>query len=163
MEINISIMETLVIALIILFSGYFCNSKIAFLRNNNIPEPVVGGIVFSIFAAIVHSLFNIHFNFDMSLKTPLMTVFFTTVGLGASFSLLVKGGPKVVLFLGVASLYLLVQNAIGISLAIGTGMNPLMGLIGGSVTLSGGHGNAPRQAGLGNGFARRVRHRISNF
>ncbi len=148
MDINVGILETLVVALIILFSGYFCNSKIAFLRNNNIPEPVVGGILFSILAAIGHSFFDIHFNFEMSFKNPLMTVFFTTVGLGASYSLLLKGGPKVILFLGVATLYLLVQNAVGISLAIGAGMDPLMGLIGGSVTLSGGHGNGATYADL---------------
>ena len=77
-----------------------------------------------------------------------MTVFFTTVGLGASFTLLIKGGPKVALFLGVATLYLLVQNAIGVSIATATGMEPLMGLIGGSVTLSGGHGNGATYADL---------------
>lgn len=148
MNIEINLIETLVIALMILFIGYFCNSKIAFLRNNNIPEPVVGGIVFSLFAAFVHSTFSIDFQFDMSLKNPLMTMFFTTVGLGASYSLLLKGGPKVVLFLGLASVYLIVQNALGVSLAMATGMDPLMGLIGGSVTLSGGHGNGATYADL---------------
>lgn len=148
MNIEINLIETLVIALFILFTGYFCNSKIAFLRNNNIPEPVVGGIVFSLLAALLHSVFSINFQFDMSLKNPLMTMFFTTVGLGASYSLLLRGGPKVILFLGVATLYLLVQNALGVSLAVAAGMEPLMGLIGGSVTLSGGHGNGATYADL---------------
>ncbi len=148
MNIDVNIIETLTIALLILFLGYYCNSKISFLRNNNIPEPVVGGIVFSLIAAVAHSFFDVNFNFDMSFKNPLMTVFFTTVGLGASFSLLIKGGPKVILFLGVASLYLIVQNAVGVSIAMSTGLDPLMGLIGGSVTLSGGHGNGATYADL---------------
>jgi len=148
MNIEINLVETLVIALVILFTGYFFNSKIAFLRNNNIPEPVVGGIAFSLFAALAYSVFSINFQFDMSLKSPLMTMFFTTVGLGASYSLLLKGGPKVVLFLGLATVYLLVQNALGVSLAMANGMEPLMGLIGGSVTLSGGHGNGATYADL---------------
>ena len=148
MNIEINLIETLLIALFILFTGYYCNSKIAFLRNNNIPEPVIGGILFSLFAAFLYSVFSVNFQFDMSLKNPLMTMFFTTVGLGASYSLLLKGGPKVVLFLGVATLYLLVQNALGVSLAVATGMDPLMGLIGGSVTLSGGHGNGATYADL---------------
>lgn len=158
MNIEISTIETLLISLIILFSGYFLNGKIAFLRNNNIPEPVVGGIAFSLIAAVLHSYFDINFQFDMSFKSPLMTIFFTTVGLGASYSLLLKGGPKVLLFLGVATAYLLVQNAIGVSIATATGMDPLMGLIGGSVTLSGGHGTGATYAdlfmseyGMGNG------------
>ncbi|MBB1384737.1 sodium/glutamate symporter [Pseudoalteromonas sp. SG45-5] len=148
MHIEISTLETLLVSLVILFSGYYLNSKIAFLKNNNIPEPVVGGICFSIIAAIVHVYFDINFEFNMALKTPLMTIFFTTVGLGASFSLLIKGGPKVVLFLGVATIYLLIQNAIGVSIALASGMEPLMGLIGGSVTLSGGHGNGATYADL---------------
>ena len=148
MNIEVNIIETLAVALLILFSGYFFNSKIAFLRNNNIPEPVVGGICFSLLAAIAHSFFEINLNFDMSFKNPLMTIFFTTVGLGASFSLLLKGGPKVILFLGVVTLYLMLQNAVGVSLAMVSGLDPLMGLIGGSVTLSGGHGNGATYADL---------------
>ncbi|MCJ8321580.1 MAG: sodium/glutamate symporter [Colwellia sp.] len=148
MNIDVGILETLLVSLLILFSGYFLNSKISFLKTNNIPEPVVGGIAFSLFAAIAHSYFNINFNFDMSFKNPLMLVFFTTVGLGASFSLLIKGGPKVVLFLGVASLYLLIQNAVGVSIALIAGIEPLMGLIGGSITLSGGHGTGATYAEL---------------
>ena len=84
----------------------------------------------------------------MSLKTPFMIMFFTTVGLGASFGLLVKGGPKVALFLLVASLYLLVQNAVGVSFALLSDMNPVMGLMLGTVTLSGGHGNGATYAEL---------------
>jgi len=148
MNIEVGLIETLLVSLLILFSGYFLNSKIAFLRENNIPEPVVGGIAFSILAAIGHTYFGIDFQFEMSFKSPLMIMFFTTVGLGASFSLLLKGGPKVLLFLGVATFYLLVQNAVGITVAISTGMNPLMGLIGGSVTLSGGHGTGATYAEL---------------
>ncbi|WP_372761201.1 sodium/glutamate symporter [Pseudoalteromonas sp.] len=148
MNIEISIIETLLVSLLILFAGYYLNSKITFLKDNNIPEPVVGGIAFSIIAAILHIYFDVNFQFDMTFKTPLMTLFFTTVGLGASFSLLLKGGPKVALFLGVATLYLLVQNAVGVSIAAATGMEPLMGLIGGSVTLSGGHGSGATYADL---------------
>lgn len=148
MTIVVGVTETLFVALIILFSGYFLNSKISFLRSNNIPEPVVGGITFSLLMTLAHAYFTIDFQFDMSLKNPLMTMFFTTVGLGASFNLLLKGGPKVILFLAVASLYLIVQNAIGITYALSTGMEPLMGLIAGSVTLSGGHGNGATYADL---------------
>ncbi|CAM3826646.1 Sodium/glutamate symporter [Rheinheimera salexigens] len=148
MNIEISVVETLIVSLLILFAGYYLNSKIAFLKNNSIPEPVVGGIAFSIIAAIIHVYFDINLEFDMTFKNPLMTMFFITVGLGASFSLLIKGGPKVAIFLGITTVYLLFQNAVGVSIAVATGMEPLMGLIGGSVTLSGGHGNGATYADL---------------
>ncbi|PCI34687.1 MAG: sodium/glutamate symporter [Elusimicrobia bacterium] len=146
MEFQLGMISTTAIALAILFAGYFLNDKIALLKNNNIPEPVVGGIAFSVLSAILYLQFGISFAFDMTLKNPLMLVFFTTVGLGASLKLLAKGGPKVLLFLGVASLYLVFQNGIGVFLARATDMNPLFGLLAGSITLSGGHGTGATYA-----------------
>lgn len=146
MQIDVGFFETLAVALVILFAGYKINNQFHFLKNNNIPEPVVGGIVFSVLSALLYSHFDISLQFDMRLKTPLMILFFTSVGLGASFKLLVKGGPKVFLFLGIASLYLVVQNAVGISLAMTTGLHPLFGMIAGSITLSGGHGTGATYA-----------------
>ena len=151
MALQFGLVETLVVALVILFAGYFLNSKVALLRDNNIPEPVVGGLVFSLLSAVLYTQFNVDIHFDMSLKTPLMILFFTTVGLGASVGLLIKGGPKVAVFLLVASAYLALQNALGVSLAWLTDLNPLMGLMLGSVTLSGGHGNGATYAELFSG------------
>lgn len=148
MNIELGLLETLVVALFILFLGYFLNEKIPVLKDNNIPEPVVGGIAFSLLSALLHTQFALDIRFDMSMKTPLMILFFTTVGLGASVSLLVKGGPKVAIFMCVATLYLIFQNVVGVSLAMFTDMNPLMGLMLGSVTLSGGHGNGATYAEL---------------
>lgn len=148
MEIELTLQQTLIIALGILLLGYFLNSRVVFLKNNNIPEPVVGGLIFSLFSAFAYSNYNTTLNFDMTLKSPLMTLFFTTVGLGASFKLLKLGGPKVILFLAVATGYLFIQNIVGISIAHFAGIDYLYGLIGGSVTLSGGHGNAATYADL---------------
>ncbi|MCK5884382.1 MAG: sodium/glutamate symporter [Bacteriovoracaceae bacterium] len=146
MNIQLSMIQTMAVALVILFLGYFLNAKVKFLKRNNIPEPVVGGIAFALLNWVVFSFFNISFTFDMTLKGPLMLAFFTTVGLGASFKLLVKGGPKVALFLLVATIYLIVQNGVGVFLAIATDLNPLSGLLAGSVTLSGGHGTGATYA-----------------
>jgi glutamate:Na+ symporter, ESS family len=148
MEIELTLQQTLITALGILLLGYFLNSRVVFLKNNNIPEPVVGGLIFSLFSALAYSNYNTSLNFDMTLKSPLMTLFFTTVGLGASFKLLKLGGPKVILFLAVATGYLFIQNIVGISIAHFAGIDYLYGLIGGSVTLSGGHGNAATYADL---------------
>ncbi len=69
-----------------------------------------------------------------------MLMFFATVGLAANYKQLVKGGLKVFWFLAIASVYILIQNAIGVSFASLLGLDPLMGLVAGSITLSGGHG-----------------------
>ena len=146
MTISMGMMETLLVALLIMFLGYFLNHKIPVLKKNNIPEPVVGGIAFSFLTMALYLGWGISLSFDMTLKNPLMLVFFTTVGLGASLKLLVKGGPKVLIFLGVASVYLVCQNFIGVLLASLSDLHPLNGLLAGSVTLSGGHGTGATYA-----------------
>lgn len=140
MNFHLDLVQTVGLAIVVLFVGYFFNARIAFLRENNIPEPVVGGIFFAVVTSIVYAYLDLQFTFDLGLKNPLMLTFFTTVGLGASFKLLARGGPKVLLFLALASVYLLVQDAIGVALATLTDLHPNLGLLGGSVTLAGGHG-----------------------
>ncbi len=85
-------------------------------------------------------LVNWEISFDMSLKDPLMLAFFATIGLNANLARLRAGGKVLVVFLFVVLGLLIVQNAIGIGMAKMLGLDPLMGLIAGSITLSGGHG-----------------------
>ncbi|MBW2731757.1 MAG: sodium/glutamate symporter [Deltaproteobacteria bacterium] len=146
--VELGLVETTALALAILFLGYLLNRLVPPLRNYNIPEPVVGGIAFAACSSIIYSQLGFSMTFDMTLKSPLMLIFFTTVGLGASLKLLVRGGPKVGLFLLLATVYLLVQNATGVLLAWLADLHPLQGLISGSVTLSGGHGTGVTYADL---------------
>jgi ESS family glutamate:Na+ symporter len=146
MIIDVGVLQTLVIAIIVLFIGGFANSKVAFLREYNIPQPVVGGIAFAVLTTIVHYTAGVDFSFDGSLKGPFMLAFFTTVGLIASFKLLVQGGARVLLFLALASLYLVVQNGVGVGMAVAFDLPPLIGLLSGSITLSGGHGTGAAYA-----------------
>ncbi|UXI02485.1 sodium/glutamate symporter [Photobacterium sp. TY1-4] len=137
--IQINELESMLIAMIVLFLGYFINSKIKVLRKYNIPEPIVGGLIVAAIIALLHQQ-GIDVTFKLTLKDTLMQMFFATVGLAASFKLLVKGGSRVFLFLAVATLYIVIQNAVGVSLSSLLGLDPLIGLVAGSITLSGGHG-----------------------
>lgn len=76
-------------------------------------------------------------DFDMSLKDPLMLAFFATIGLNANLASLRSGGKVLGVFLIVVVGLLLMQNAIGIGMATLLGLDPLMGLLAGSITLSG--------------------------
>src|SRR5262245_17598199 len=67
-----------------------------------------------------------------------MIAFFTTIGFGASVSLLKVGGPQVLRFFLLATVFAFVQNLVGIALALGFGLHPLFGVLAGSVTLTGG-------------------------
>ncbi len=68
-----------------------------------------------------------------------MLAFFATIGLNANLASLRAGGKVLGTFL-IVVVGLLLQNALGIGMATLLGLDPLMGLLAGSITLSGGHG-----------------------
>lgn len=130
---------TLVAASLVLLLGRGLVTRIGFLRLYNIPEPVAGGLVVALVLLALRAV-DIEVRFDTSLQTPLMLAFFATIGLNADFASLKKGGRIVGTFLLAVIGLLVVQNAMGIGLATALGLDPLMGLLTGSITLSGGHG-----------------------
>ena len=132
-------LESLMIAIVVLFLGYFINGRVALLRRYNIPEPIVGGLIVASAIALAHR-FGVDFQFSLAIKSTLMKMFFATVGLAASFKLLAQGGSRVFLFLGLATVFILIQNGVGVGLSSLLGLDPLLGLVVGSITLSGGHG-----------------------
>ncbi|MCL1036232.1 sodium/glutamate symporter [Shewanella corallii] len=137
--ISVGPLESFLIAISVLFLGHSINAKLPVLKRFNIPEPIVGGLVVAAIITALH--FNhIELKFDLPLQNTFMLMFFATVGLSANYTQLLKGGAKVFVFLAIASLFIVVQNAVGVSLATMLGLDPLMGLIAGSITLTGGHG-----------------------
>jgi ESS family glutamate:Na+ symporter len=130
---------TLVAASLVLLLGRGLVTRVGFLRNYNIPEPVAGGLLVALVLLVLRT-FDIEVRFDTSLQTPLMLAFFATIGLSADFASLRKGGRVVGIFLLAVAGLLVVQNAMGIGLATMLGLDPLMGLLTGSITLAGGHG-----------------------
>jgi ESS family glutamate:Na+ symporter len=130
---------TLVAASLVLLLGRRLVARVGFLRAYNIPEPVAGGLVVALVLLALRFL-DIEVRFDTSLQTPLMLAFFATIGLSADFASLKRGGRVVGVFLLAVVGLLVVQNAMGIGLAKMLGLDPLMGLLTGSITLSGGHG-----------------------
>lgn len=132
-------LESFLIAIFVLFIGHSINRHVRVFRQYNIPEPIVGGLVVAAGVTFLHFQ-NISLDFSLSLQNTLMLMFFSTIGLSANYKLLLSGGKKVFIFLGVASVYIVIQNAVGVSLASLLGLDPIMGLIAGSITLSGGHG-----------------------
>ena len=132
---------TLVAATIALILGAFLVRKIGFLKNNHIPEAVIGGFVIAIILLLVNQTTGISFGFDGNLQNMLMIVFFTSIGLSADFSRLLQGGKPLVIFIIAVSALIVIQNIVGMGLAVALGQNPFYGLIAGSITLTGGHGN----------------------
>jgi glutamate:Na+ symporter, ESS family len=132
----------LLLAMIMLLIGYYLKSKIWVLDRFCIPAPVIGGFLFAILALLLKSSDLMLFNMDKSLQKPLMLAFFTTIGLGASFGLIKKGGKALIIYWGFCALLSILQNVIGVSIAKLMHLDPLIGVLTGSISMEGGHGAA---------------------
>ena len=133
---------TLIVATLVLLVGRLMVDRIKFLQDFNIPEPVAGGLLAAVIIYILHASTGVSFAFDKGLQDSFMLIFFSSIGLSADFSRLKAGGVGLVVFLLVVSAFIVVQNVVGVGLAGALGLDPIIGLVTGSITLTGGHGTA---------------------
>lgn len=133
---------TLIAATLVLLLGKFLVKKIRILQDFNIPEPVAGGLIAALVLFVLHQIYGVSFKFEKPLQDAFMLIFFTSIGLSADFSRLKAGGFPLVIFTLVVGVFIIIQNAVGVGLASVLGLDPLIGLMTGSVTLTGGHGTA---------------------
>jgi ESS family glutamate:Na+ symporter len=133
---------TLIVAILVLFLGRYLNKKIKVFRDYNIPEPVTGGLLASLMVGLLFWLIGLEISFDMANRDMLLIVFFTTIGLSSRIDVLRQGGRSLVILLVLAVGYLFIQNLAGMGIASFVGKPPALGLLTGSVSLSGGHGTA---------------------
>ena len=135
---ELDLIQTVGFAGIVLFAGYGIRKLIPPLARYNIPAPVIGGLLVAVAMWIARANNATLLTFDTTLQTPLMIAFFTAIGFGASLSLLKIGGPQVLLLFAISSVFGVLQNLIGIVIALPFGLDPLFGVLAGSVTLTGG-------------------------
>jgi len=133
--------QTIVLGVIVHFIGKYLNKKISFLHHYNIPEPVSGGLLASLFFGLLYLVFNINITFSTHYRDILLVVFFTAIGLSTQFKSIVKGGKVLLLSTIFAVIYIFIQNIIGVYIAKIFDINPLAGVLAGSAALQGGHGN----------------------
>lgn len=134
--------QTLAMAVGVLFLGGFLKQKIRLLEHFCIPSPVIGGIIFALLSLALYMTGIIEFDFDETLKTVCMVIFFTSVGFQANLRILKSGGLSLVIFLVCVIVLILGQNFIAIGTAKLMGLDPLIGLCTASIPMVGGHGTS---------------------
>lgn len=162
---SISAWFTVALAIPVLLLGEFLVMRIKLLSRFNIPAPVVGGLLLSllVLGGNLSGAFAVRFDTSVTaawwtwlvttepdwikapaknVNLPFLVAFFTCIGLNASWTLVKRGSTQVLIFLGVAGVLAVIQNGIGVGLAKLLGVSPLLGLVCGSVTMTGGHGTA---------------------
>ena len=141
---NISLDSTLTLALagILLLVGYSVKKQVNALNKYCIPAPVIGGFIFMFITFIGHKTGAFKFNFENTFQSTFMLAFFTTVGLGASISLLKKGGKLLFIYWLCCGAVSTIQNTIGIGVSKITGLEPPYALLSSAISMVGGHGAA---------------------
>jgi ESS family glutamate:Na+ symporter len=135
---TLDLVQTVAFAGVILFLGYGLRRLVPPLGRVNIPAPVCGGLPLAGLLAVLHFSGYRPLTFDTALQVPLQNTFFASIGFAASLALLRRGGPLVFGFFLIALVVAALQNVVGGAVAWALGQHPLMGVLAGSVTLTGG-------------------------
>ncbi|MBR8734939.1 Sodium/glutamate symporter [Fusobacterium necrophorum] len=151
LNINLNSTTTLALAAILLILGYSIKKKITLLNKYCIPAPVVGGFLFMFITWIGHNSEIFKFHFENIFQSTFMLAFFTTVGLGASFALLKKGGKLLIVYWLLCGIISILQNTIGITISKTIGLEAPYALLSSAISMVGGHGAA---LAYGNSFAK---------
>jgi len=128
------------IGIIVLFVGKRLNEKVGFLREFSIPEPVTGGLLFSILFGVLYFASGVAVDFELRARDILLVYFFTTIGINASARDLLAGGRPLLVLLAVTIGFMFAQNLTGIAVAALFDLPAAVGVTAGSVSLIGGHG-----------------------
>jgi ESS family glutamate:Na+ symporter len=138
-EVSLPVSATLAIAALVLVVGRHLIGSVNLLRKYSIPDAVAGGLLAAILVAALYTA-GVRVTFDTALQPALMLAFFATIGLGADVMMLARGGVALILFTACVVGMLVVQDIVGVGAALAMNIDPVIGLIAGSVTMAGGHG-----------------------
>ncbi|MGL6269160.1 MAG: sodium/glutamate symporter, partial [Chitinophagaceae bacterium] len=141
-DIKLEAWPTVMIAILVLFLGRELDKRIKFLPRYNIPEPVSSGLIVSLLVTLYYMITGHTISFDLFFRDVLLIVFFTTIGLSSSLAELLRGGKPLIILLILSIVLIFIQNVVGISLANLLGIDRNIGLLGGSISLTGGLGTS---------------------
>ncbi|WP_373131295.1 sodium/glutamate symporter [Clostridium sp. M62/1] len=141
-EISFNVYYTIALAVLALMLGDFIKKRIYVLRKFCIPTPVVGGVLVALLITALNLSGMASVSLDSSFNEFFSLLFYAGIGYTASWKLLKKGGPQVILFLVLSSILVVFQNGLGIVICHIMGINPLIGMACGSIPMVGGNGTA---------------------
>ena len=130
------------LAIILLFLGKLIIGRFEILKRYSVPEPVIGGFLCASAVGLSYYLFNFEISFDLRSRDILLLYFFSAIGLQTDIRTLATGGRPLAILLALATIFIVLQNLVGISVAGLFGMHPKAGLLVGSISLIGGVGTA---------------------
>ena len=107
--------DTLIVAILVLFIGNFLTRRVRLLEKNSIPQAVTGGLPCNIAILVIQQFAGPRTVFTMNPRDMVLLAFFTTIGLSAKFARLKSGGRPLGILILCAAAFLVLQNGSGIS------------------------------------------------
>ena len=141
-SLELNMIQTAGIGAFALLIGMVLTRKIAFLQRFCIPSPVSGGILVSLLGLALYGWCHIELSFDTTLRDVFMLAFFTSVGYQSDMKVLKQGGKTLLIMLLLLVLIIALQNLMPLGITRLLGVDPLIGIAAGSVSMTGGHGTA---------------------
>ena len=141
-SIELDMIQTAGIGALALIVGMILTRKVAFLQKFCVPSPVSGGIIFSLITLALYGWFHVEVSFDGALKDVFMLAFFTSVGFQSDLKVLKQGGKLLIVMLVLLVAIIAMQNLMPIGITRLMGVDPLIGMASGSISMTGGHGTA---------------------
>jgi ESS family glutamate:Na+ symporter len=139
-------LASLLAAVVVLLIGAVVNRSVPLLSKYNTPDPITGGLLFAAVASVAAAAGTLKVGIDPTIKPVLLLMFFAGVGMCADLRMLNRGGKALATILAILFPYILVQNVVGVAVATLLDLHPIFGLVGGSITLVGGHGTGAAYA-----------------
>ena len=140
--VNLNMIQTAGIGAIALIVGMVLTRKVGFLQRFCVPSPVSGAIIFSLLTLALYGWGNVEVSFDGTLKDVFMLAFFTSVGFQSDLKVLKQGGRLLVIMLALLVAIIALQNLMPMGITKLLGVDPLIGMAAGSISMTGGHGTA---------------------
>lgn len=155
----------LLLALPVLLLGEAAIRRLPRLARLNIPAPILSGLVVAVALlacaewlpgriALQGSTANAAWLWSVlpqwhfaapkptDVERPLLILFFTCIGLNASWAVARQGGRPLLVYLALAASVAALQIVTGAATALALGQSPLLGIMSGCVSLMGGFGTA---------------------
>jgi ESS family glutamate:Na+ symporter len=141
-SIELDMIQTAGIGALALIVGMVLTRKVAFLQKFCVPSPVSGGIIFSLITLVLYGFCDVEVSFDGTLKDVFMLAFFTSVGFQSDLKVIKQGGRLLVIMLTLLVVIIALQNLMPMGITRLMGVDALIGMAAGSISMTGGHGTA---------------------
>ena len=141
-SIQLDMIQTAGIGALALLAGMTLTRRVDFLQKFCVPSPVSGGIIFSLLTLALYGWGDVEVSFDGTLKDVFMLAFFTSVGFQSDLKVIKQGGRLLIIMLVLLVAIISLQNLMPMGITRLMGVDPLIGMAAGSISMTGGHGTA---------------------